>query len=68
MSRQAFLRGKLGRWFPPDSALNWKLLSIKIMKQSRAIQKSEHNFESTGYDNRVSQAGVWVTFSVLVAL
>jgi len=67
MPRQAFLYGKLGRSFPRDSALKWKLLSIKIMKQSRAIQKSEYNFESTGYDNCVSQAGVWVTFSVLVA-
>jgi len=34
------------------------------MKQSRDIQKSGYNFESTGYDNYVSQAGVWVTFSV----
>jgi len=66
--RQAFLCGKLGRWFPRDSTLNWKLLSIKIMKQSHAVQKSEFNFESTGYDNCVSQAGFWVTFSVLVAL
>jgi len=38
------------------------------MKQSRAIQKLEYNFESTEYDNWVSQVGVWVTFSVLVAL
>jgi len=38
------------------------------MKQSRAIQKSEYNFESTGYDNSASQTGVWVIFSVLVAL
>ena len=38
------------------------------MKQPRAIQKSEYNFESTGYDSCVSLAGVWVTFSVLVAL
>jgi len=37
------------------------------MKQSRAIQKSEYNFEFTGYDNCVSQAGVWVKFSALVA-
>jgi len=28
------------------------------MKQSRAIQRSEYNFESTGYDNSVSQAGL----------
>ena len=68
MHRRAFLEGKLGRWFPPDSALNWKLLSIKIIKKSRAVQKSEYNFASTGYDSCVSQARVWVTFSALVAL
>jgi len=28
------------------------------MKQLRAIQRSEYNFESTGYDSRVSQAGL----------
>jgi len=37
------------------------------MKQSRAIQRSENNFESTGYDNCVSQA--WLLGdSVLAAL
>ena len=58
MSRRAFLEGKLGRWFPRDSALNWKLLSIKITKQSRAIQRSGYNFESNAYDSCVSQAGL----------
>jgi len=38
------------------------------MKQSRAIQRAEYNFESTGYDNSVSQAGLWKTVSVLAAL
>jgi len=28
------------------------------MKKSRAIQRSGYNFESTGYDNCVSQAGL----------
>jgi len=36
------------------------------MKQSRALQRSGYNFESTGYDNCVSQAGFWVTVSWLL--
>jgi hypothetical protein len=58
VSRQVFLYGKIGRLFLRDSALNWKILSIRIMKQSRAIPRSGYNFESIGYDRWVSQAGL----------
>jgi len=37
------------------------------MKQSRAVQRLGYNFESTGYDSCVSQAGL-LGDSVLVAL
>jgi len=49
---------QLGRWFPRDSAMNWKLLSIKIMKQPCAVKRSGYIYESTGYDKCVSQAGL----------
>jgi len=65
---KSFYRAKFGRWFPRDGALNWKLLSIKIMPPSRGVQRSGYNFESTLYDNCVSQAGLLVTVNVLLAL
>jgi len=37
------------------------------MKQSRAIQTAGYNFESTGYDNCISQAGL-LGDSVVAAL
>ena len=52
-----FLWDKLGFWFPCDSALNWKLLRIKIMKQTPALKRSGYSCESL-VNNFVSQAGL----------
>ena len=68
VSRQVLLYGKLGRWFPRDRALNWKLLSIKIMKQSRAIRDQGTILNPLVTTVVSAKLDFWVTFSVLVAL
>jgi hypothetical protein len=66
VSYQAVLRGQLGRWFPRDSVLNCKPLSIKTMKQSRAIQRSGTILSPLSTTIASATRNFWVTVSWLL--
>jgi len=65
MSRQVFLYGKLRRWFPRDSALNWKLLEAS--RNSQVLYREQGTILSPlGTTVTSAKLDFWVSVSWLL--